>query len=269
MLGGFGLAYRDYFDRWANDPLLYGAMDGEYVDLAAYLRTLPDEGTPRVIAAETLDYPTIVYLTPAARDLSWVDPSQALLIPAAARAGGRLDYIVPDRVIGTRAVPPDWYAALGAEPRIEPFRNAAGQIIGKVYSFDLPPAFARGTFAPPALACGPAGANFNDNLTLLGWRAAETARARHDAPTDPLLGSARSGSAFVADLRPPRRHTRHATPSRTARCQRGFRARPRSQAISSSGAINSRSIRRHNPVRPFSRSASTISISRAILVRRS
>lgn len=176
VLGGFGLAYRDYFGRWANDPRLYGAMDGEYVDLAAYLRTLPDDGTPRVIAAEALDYPTIVYLTPAARDWGWVDPSQALLIPAAARAGGRLDYIVPDRVIGTRAVPPDWYAALGVEPRIEPFRNNAGRIIGKRYRFDLPPTFARGTFAPPALACPPDGANFNDDLSLLGWRTRETAQ---------------------------------------------------------------------------------------------
>ena len=174
LLGGFGLAYRDYFGRWAGDPRLYGAMDGEYADLAAYLRTLPDDGTPRVIAAEALDYPTIVYLNPAARDYGWVDPSQGLLVPAAARAGGQLEYIVPDRVIGTRAVPDNWHAALGVMPEIVPFRNAAGRPLGKRYIFTLPPTFAPERFVPPDRACPGSGADFNGDLTLLGWQTPAT-----------------------------------------------------------------------------------------------
>jgi hypothetical protein len=175
-------AYRDYFDRWAHDPRLYGAMDGEYADLAAYLRTLPNDGTPRVIAAETLDYPTIVYLDPDAYRYGWVDPSQALLIPAPARAGGRLEYIVPDRVVGTRGVSADWYAPLGVTPQVEPFRNAAGRILGKRYIFQLPPDFAPDRLQLLNRACGGVGAGFNGDLTLLGWQVPASTRPGETLP---------------------------------------------------------------------------------------
>jgi hypothetical protein len=128
-----------------------------------------------VIAAEELRYPTITYLAPRAAGYGWVDPSQALVVPASVRDGGRLEYIVPDRVIGVRGVPDDWYAPLGVDPAIDLIRAPGGRILGKRYTLHLP---AGGPPIPPgtAPACA-AGATFGDDLTLVGWRADTPPRA--------------------------------------------------------------------------------------------
>lgn len=176
----FAWTCRDYFDRWAGEPKLYGAMDGEYADLAAYLNTLPDDGTARVIAAEELRYSTIVYLAPRSARYGWVDPSQALVVPASVRRGGRLEYIVPDRVIGVRGVPADWYAALGVEPEIGLIHAPDGHVLGKVYRFQIP-AGGLALAGDMVTACAE-GATFGGDLTLLGWRVGEQPHAGGDLP---------------------------------------------------------------------------------------
>lgn len=174
----FAWTCRDYFDRWAGESKLYGAMDGEYADLATYLNTLPADGTARVIAAEELRYSTITYLAPRSASYGWVDPSQALVVPAGVRRGGRLEYIVPDRVIGVRGVPDDWYAALGVEPEIDLIHAPDGHVLGKVYRFQIP---AGGPPLPGDMvpACA-GGARFGGDLTLLGWRVEGQPRAGGD-----------------------------------------------------------------------------------------
>ncbi len=162
----FYQSYTDYFDKWAKFPQLYEAFDGEYLDLASYLNGLPEDGTSRVIASELLDYPTTLYLSPKSKNYHWLDPSQAVIIPAAVTNGGRLDYVVIDRVarLGLAA---DWYKALGVTPLVEEIKTVQGRTLGKNYSFQL-----KGGFSPDKLpiqkpSCGRV--NFNNDVKLLGW----------------------------------------------------------------------------------------------------
>ncbi|MEI7554995.1 hypothetical protein [Candidatus Chlorohelix sp.] len=171
----FYQSYTDYFDKWAKFPQLYEAFDGEYLNLANYLNSLPEDGTSRVVASELLDYPTTLYLSPKSINYHWLDPTQAVIIPAQlANGGGKLDYIVIDRV-ARLGLAPDWYKALEVTPKVEEIKTAEGRILGKNYSFQLKGGFTPEQLAIQKPACSDV--NFNNDVKLLGWKINNQAKA--------------------------------------------------------------------------------------------
>ena len=161
----------DYFGRWARVPELYAALDGDFVDLAAYLRRHPPPpGRARTIASPYLHHPTVAYLAPASREDHWVDVAQALVVPPGAT---RLEYLVLERVAAEQRVPPDWYTPLGVEPaRREPITTEQGRVLGYRYAFDLPQPLTPDRLPLTARACGDSGVTFAHGVTLLGYRLA-------------------------------------------------------------------------------------------------
>gem|GEM_PF-2188570 len=170
----FYQSYSDYFDKWAKFPQLYEAFDGEYLDLANYLNSLPEDGTSRVVASELLDYPTTLYLSPKSKNYHWLDPTQVVVVPAVVANGGKLDYVVIDRV-ARLGLPPDWYKVLGITPQITEIKTTEGRILGKNYSFQLKGGFTSEQLPIQKPACN--GVNFNNDVKLLGWKINNQAKA--------------------------------------------------------------------------------------------
>jgi hypothetical protein len=158
----FSFAFNDYFNVWAKSDELYTAFETDYTELAAYLKDKPADRST-LIASELLNYPTIIYLAPNTLNYAWANVGQAIIVPEKATD---FSIVVPTRARAYAELNENWYKPLGVSPKVEKIVSPQGRQLGEKYSFKLATDFSE-NLAMTRLTCK---ANFNDEITLIGYR---------------------------------------------------------------------------------------------------